>query len=90
MSIRLTYDKEANAVYLGVRDIPPGSVSKTVELISEPHPVEEWVLADLDEAGNLLGLEFLSLESFLKHADIAHDGLNPEALVSAYKTRASN
>jgi uncharacterized protein YuzE len=86
MSVRLTYDEEANALYLYLRgDIPSGAggIAKTVEIVGEPHPVEEWVMADFDSEGRLLGLEFLSLESFLRYAAIEGGGLDPEELVAA-------
>ncbi len=89
MSARLTYDAEADALYLYLSeagDIPDGGVARTVEIVGEPHPVEDWVLADFDQEGRLLGLEFLSLASFLEHADIAHGGLNPELLTSSLKS----
>jgi uncharacterized protein YuzE len=82
MSVRFTYDKEADAVYLGLRDIPDGGVFETVEIVGDPAPVEEHVYADFDSEGRLLGLEFLSLEAFLKAADIAHGGLVPEELIA--------
>ena len=45
----VTYDKEADAAYFSLRK---GKVARTVEL-------QEWLLADLDKNGGLLGIEML-------------------------------
>src|SRR3989344_2065527 len=45
----VTYDKEADAAYFRVRE---GAVARTVKM-------QEWLLADLDKSGALLGVEML-------------------------------
>lgn len=45
----VTYDKEADAAYF---EIKKGRVAKTIQL-------DEWLLADIDKKGVLLGIEML-------------------------------
>lgn len=45
----MTYDKEADAAYFKVKK---GKVARTVEL-------QNWLLADMDKKGVLLGVEML-------------------------------
>lgn len=45
----VTYDKEADAAYFSVKK---GKVARTVEL-------DDWLLADVDKKGALLGVEML-------------------------------
>lgn len=71
----LYYDKEADVVFVGL--LEDAKEQRTVELVGEPHPIEDWVLGHYDAGGRLVSLEFLSLEAFLKHADVAHDGIAP-------------
>ncbi len=51
----VTYDKEADAAYFRVRE---GEVARTVKM-------QEWLLADLDKSGSLLGVEMLFVSSHL-------------------------
>jgi hypothetical protein len=69
--MRLYYDREADVVFLQVLD--DTKEHRTGELVGEPHPVEDWVLAHLDarEPSRTVSLEFLSLEAFLRHADLS-------------------
>jgi uncharacterized protein YuzE len=70
--MRVYHDKEADVVFLQL--LEDAKEHRTVELVGEPHPVEDWVLGHYDADGRLVSLEFLSLEAFLKHADVAHRG----------------
>ena len=54
---RFEYDREANALYLYLREIPDGAVARTVELA-------EGVYLDADAEGRTLGVEFLDLSDF--------------------------
>ena len=45
----ISYDKEADATYFSVKK---GKVAKTVKL-------DDWLLADVDKKGTLLGVEML-------------------------------
>ncbi len=45
----ITYDKEADAAYFKVKK---GRIAKTIKL-------DEWLLADVDKKGGLLGIEML-------------------------------
>jgi uncharacterized protein YuzE len=56
--MRFEYDKEANALYIYLRDkIPEGGVARTVEL-------EPGVYLDADGAGRILGVEFVDFADF--------------------------
>jgi uncharacterized protein YuzE len=47
--MKITYDPEADALYVGIREVQPtGSVD-----------IEEGVTADLDSEGHIIGLEIL-------------------------------
>lgn len=75
-SLRITLEATGTGVlgYVYVRDIAPGQASKTVEI--EQHSI----MADYDDAGNLLGVEFLNAEQAdaeLMHR-IAHQLNAPE------------
>ncbi len=48
----IEYDSEAHAVYIKVK---PGKVTKTIEY-------KDNLLIDLDDKGNLLGVEILKIE----------------------------
>lgn len=56
----VTYDKEADAAYFRVRE---GTVARTVKM-------QEWLLADLDKSGALLGVEMLFVSSHLPRRSI--------------------
>ena len=53
--MKIEYSPTANALYLRLRT---GRVAETVE-------IEETVYVDLDDAGQPLGLEFVSADEFL-------------------------
>lgn len=55
--VRFEYDEGVNALYIYVREIPPGAVARQVEL-------QEGVYLDADEDGRTFGVEFLDLENF--------------------------
>jgi uncharacterized protein YuzE len=55
--MRFEFDKQANALYVYLREIPYGAASRTIEL-------EEGVNLDVDRRGRALGIEFLDLDDF--------------------------
>jgi len=52
MEMKITFDKEADAVYIYFKDISLGEVKNTISL-------NESVNIDLDENGKTLGIEIL-------------------------------
>ena len=52
MSMKITFDKEADAAYIYFKDISPGEVNKTISL-------NESVNIDLDVQGKTLGIEII-------------------------------
>ena len=57
----MTYDKEADAAYFSVKK---GRVARTVEL-------QNWLLADVDKKGILLGIEMLLVSDRIPKRSIA-------------------
>ena len=57
----MTYDKEADAAYFSVKK---GKVARTVEL-------QNWLLADVDKKGILLGIEMLFVSDRIPKRNIA-------------------
>lgn len=57
----MTYDKEADAAYFSVKK---GKVARTVEL-------QNWLLADVDKKGILLGIEMLFVSDRIPKRSIA-------------------
>ncbi len=55
--MRFEYDKDVNALYIYVREIPVGAVARNIEL-------QEGVYLDADEDGRTFGVEFLDLDNF--------------------------
>jgi uncharacterized protein YuzE len=55
--MRFEYDREVNALYIYVREIPDGAVVRQIEL-------QESVYLDADQEGRTFGIEFLDLENF--------------------------
>ena len=55
--MRFEYDREVNALYIYLREIPKGAVARQVEL-------QEGVYLDADEDGRTFGIEFLDLDNF--------------------------
>jgi hypothetical protein len=58
--MKLYHDPEADVVFLEL--LEDAEEHHTVELVGEPHPVEDRVLAHYDANDQLVSLEFLSLE----------------------------
>jgi uncharacterized protein YuzE len=52
MSMKITFDKEADAVYIYFKDIAEGEVAQTISL-------NEEVNIDLDVNGKTIGIEIL-------------------------------
>lgn len=57
-SAHVTYDTQADAAYFSFNTLRKGIVARTVRL-------QEWLLADLDKSGTLLGVEMLFVSSHL-------------------------
>jgi uncharacterized protein YuzE len=55
--MRFEYDREVNALYIYVREIPDGAVARQIEL-------QKGVYLDADKDGRTFGMEFLDLENF--------------------------
>jgi uncharacterized protein YuzE len=55
--MRFEYDKEVNALYIYLREIPDGAVARNIE-------IQEGVYLDADEEGRTFGIEFLDLDYF--------------------------
>ena len=60
--MRFEYDREVNALYIYLREIPDGAVKRQIEL-------QEGVYLDADEEGRTFGIEFLDMENFLLWLD---------------------
>lgn len=56
----ISYDKKADAAYFSVKK---GRVAKTVKL-------DDWLLADVDKKGTLLGVEMLFVSLHAPHQSI--------------------
>lgn len=56
--MRFEYDKDVNALYIYIRDIPDGAVARQIE-------IQEGVYLDADKEGRTFGMEFLDVEDFL-------------------------
>ena len=72
--MKITYDPEADALYISLRNV---SVADGVD-------VEEGVVADLDAAGHIVGLEVLDASKRLSHDDLCE--VSYENLVSEKKS----
>jgi uncharacterized protein YuzE len=55
--LKLTHDPQSGALYIRLRE---GRVSETLELVPDEPGFGAYL--DIDETGNVLGAEFLSLE----------------------------
>lgn len=56
--MHVTYDAEADAAYFSVQSFKPRSVAQTVHL-------QDWLLADVDADGKLIGIEMLFVSTHL-------------------------
>jgi uncharacterized protein YuzE len=63
--MRFELDTEVNALYIYFREIPAGSVARTIEL-------QEGINLDVDAEGRILGLEFVDADDF--HRYLAEHG----------------
>jgi uncharacterized protein YuzE len=59
----MTYDQEADAGYIAVTRSRIGKVVRTV-------PLKDWLLADFDKDGKLLGIELLFVSSNLPASSV--------------------
>jgi uncharacterized protein YuzE len=72
--MRIRFDKESGAFYITLRE---GKVHETLDL-AEP---TFGAYADIDNEGNVLGLEFLSFEEFSELTDSSAGGFEiPERI----------
>jgi uncharacterized protein YuzE len=82
----LEYDPEVNALYLRFRPPKANQVVETVEL-------EHFVNLDLDDAGEPVGIEFVSADDFLpflrRHAQDARSLNLPEDLARLVTERSA-
>jgi len=53
MVLKITLDKEADVVYIYLKEIAPGEVSKTISL-------NDSINIDLDSEGQMLGIEVIN------------------------------
>ena len=53
---KITYDPEAKALYIYFKDIEPGQVDHTEEV------VKDSINVDYDKTGSILGIEVLNLD----------------------------
>ncbi len=71
--MKVTYDKEADAMRISLNK---GKVCKT-------RHISEWVLADVDKKGKVLGIEILFASTQLSKKDIASTLRAGKILVAA-------
>lgn len=55
--MKITYDKNADAAYIYLKNIPPGGVKKTY--LCDPNEVGSMINLDFDENNILVGIEVL-------------------------------
>lgn len=55
--MKVTYDKNADAAYIYLKDIPPGGVKKTYSC--DPSEIDGMINLDFDAEGVLVGIEVL-------------------------------
>jgi uncharacterized protein YuzE len=68
--MKITYDREGDALYIQLRDV---SATESVD-------IEEGVVADLDEDGHVIGFEVLDAKERLSAEDLSN--ISYEELVS--------
>jgi len=68
--MKITYDREGDALYIQLRDVP------AVDAVD----IEEGVVADLDEDGHIIGFEVLDAKERLSAEDLS--SVSYEELVS--------
>ncbi|MCL6447427.1 MAG: DUF2283 domain-containing protein [Armatimonadetes bacterium] len=70
--MRIEYRKDADALYFSIKE---GYVAKSKE-------VEEGVVLDFDEKGNLVGVEILDVSVRYKLSDIVNINIDVENLLA--------
>ena len=55
--MKITYDENADAAYIYLKDIPPGGVKKTYPC--DPNEINGMINLDFDENNILVGIEVL-------------------------------
>ena len=71
--MKITYDPEADALYIELRDARP----------SDSMDIEEGVTAELDDQGHIIGLEVLDASKRMTLEDLANVSFENLLLVSA-------
>jgi len=71
--MKITYDPEADALYIGLRDVPA----------SDSTDIEEGVTVDLDGEGHIIGLEVLDASNRLSSDELANIQYQNLLLVSS-------
>jgi uncharacterized protein YuzE len=64
--MRFEFDREANALYIYLQEIPYGAVARTIE-------IEDGANLDIARDGQVLGIEFLDLDDFWRFLE-HHNG----------------
>jgi len=71
--MKITYDAEADALYIELRDARP----------SDSMDIEEGVTVELDDQGHIIGLEVLDASKRMTLEDLANVSFENLLLVSA-------
>jgi uncharacterized protein YuzE len=71
--MKITYDPEADALYIELRDARP----------SDSMDIEEGVTVELDDQGHIIGLEVLDASKRMTLEDLANVSFENLLLVSA-------
>lgn len=59
VNLKVAYDKEADAVYIYLSDIEPGSITETVTHDEMPENIKGDINLNFDKQGILRGIEIL-------------------------------
>jgi uncharacterized protein YuzE len=59
--MKISYDKEANALYI---ELKQGKFDKNKK-------IDDFTILDLDKEGNILGIEFLDVDKRMSKEDLA-------------------
>ena len=62
MSMKLTYDKEADAIYIELQD----------GMFARNKKVDDFTILDLDEKGHILGIEILEASKRIPKRSLTH------------------
>lgn len=73
--MKITYDPEADALYVALRDVPA----------SDSIDIEDGVSVDLDDGGHIIGLEVLDASTRLTPEELANVHYENVLLISVAK-----